>query len=92
MIVLTRLWHGVVRSTRTMTLGRLAAAYVVAVVLGLVGVFLAQAVALTSGSQPGLGAWLMISVGSVMLWGSILIFVGASIAGLVRLVRSLAGR
>ena len=52
---------------------------------------LAQAVALTSGSQPGLGAWLMISVGSVMLWSSILIFVGASVAGLVRLVRSLAG-
>ena len=92
MIILTRLWRGVVQFTRTMTIGRLAAAYVVAIVLGFVSITVIQVAVGFTGGELTAGVGIIYAICFVLLWISVLIFVSFSIAGVAKLVGSMAGK
>ena len=92
MTILTRFRHGVAQFTRGMTIGRLAAAYVVALVLVGLSLFIAQVAVLSTGGQITFGVRVALVISFVLLWGGVLIFVAFSLAGLARLVRAMAGR
>lgn len=92
MTILTRLRHGIAQFTRGMTIGRLAAAYVVALVLGGLGLFIIQGAVLSTGGRTTFGVQVAFAISFVLLWGGVLIFVAFSLAGLARLVRAMAGR
>ena len=68
MMLLTRLWRGLMRLTRTITMGQVAAAYVVTFVLGFLSLMVVQGAALMSEGRQTIGFqivfWLCFAVES----------------------------
>ena len=92
MHVLARLWQALVRLTCTMTVGRLAAAYVVAGALVFVGLFIAGMAAGFTGGGITFGARIVYSISAVLLWAAVLTFVVCTGAAIVKLARVVTGR
>ena len=92
MMFLTRLWQGLVRLKRTITIGQVAAEYVVAFVLSFLSLAIFEGAVLASEGRQTTGCHIAVWLCFALLWSAVIIFLVTTGAGVVRLVQSVTGK
>jgi hypothetical protein len=84
-----RIWHNVLTSTRTVTIGRMAVAYVVALLYLVIGWFvLAGGGRVVATSGAGVASNMLMAFSAVLIASGILVFLAYTAAIVIRFVRS----